>query len=121
MLNLLPLSPKGCLYRQWVPPDDLMFLKRRAWLPLHRREVVEASSTMPLAVARVGKQQWRLVALCGIFKQHNVWVQQGQWVGRYRPQCLDTSSAFTRWMFVQVLGAAERSRISDGTYQVASA
>ncbi|WP_394425055.1 SapC family protein [Vreelandella stevensii] len=90
MLNLLPLSPKGCLYRQWVPPEDLMFLKRRAWLPLHRREVVEASSTMPLAVARVGKQQWRLVALCGIFKQHNVWVQQGQWVGRYRPQCLDT-------------------------------
>ncbi len=90
MLNLLPLSPGGCLYKYWGPPKDLAFLAERTRLPLHSGELTQAAAVMPLGATKVGSKQWQLVALCGVLKHQNLWVEKGRWVGNYRPQCLDT-------------------------------
>lgn len=89
MLNPLPLSPGACLFKYWAPPKNLDFLAKRRLLPIHGDEYNEAAAAMPLAAINIANR-WRLVAVCGVTENQNLFIHQGQWLGRFHPACLDT-------------------------------
>lgn len=89
MLNPLPLSPGACLQKYWAPPADLNFLSERRLLPLHGEELKDAAGSMPIAAVNIANR-WRLMAICGVSNGQNVFIHRGQWLGDFRPACLET-------------------------------
>lgn len=73
----------------WIPPTDISYMAGQTVLPLHAGELSLAASTMPLAFTQIDGV-WQLVAVAGLQPQHNLFVLKGQWVGRYRPRCIDS-------------------------------
>lgn len=73
----------------WIPPVNLAYIAGQPLLPLHAGELALAASTMPVAIAQVDGQ-WQLVAVAGLQPQHNLFVLNGEWLGRYQPSCVKT-------------------------------
>lgn len=73
----------------WIPPVDLTYVAGQPLLPIHAGELAAVASTMPLAIAQ-HDGQWQLMAVAGLQPQHNLFVHQGQWVGRYQPRSVAT-------------------------------
>ncbi|XKH59403.1 SapC family protein [Halomonas sediminis] len=89
MPNPLVLSPKECQGKTWHPPIDLSFAADKALIPLHAGELAKAAATMPLALIKENRE-WRLVGVCGLEPDHNLFIKQGKWLGNYRPAWLST-------------------------------
>lgn len=73
----------------WIPPVDVSYVAGQPLLPIHAGELALVASTMPLALAQL-EGQWQLVAVAGLQPQHNLFVHNGQWVGRYQPRSVAT-------------------------------
>ena len=73
----------------WIPPLDLTYIAGQPLLPIHAGELAAVASTMPLALAQQD-DQWQLVAVAGLQPQHNLFVHNGQWLGRYQPRSVAT-------------------------------
>lgn len=87
MPSSLVLSPKECQGKTWHPPIDLTFAAEKALLPLHAGELAKAAANMPLAMVKEGRE-WRLVGVCGIEPDRNLFIKDGKWLGNYRPHWL---------------------------------
>nr|WP_298249729.1 SapC family protein [uncultured Halomonas sp.] len=85
----LVLSPRECQGKAWHPPRDPSFAQHRALIPLHAGELAKAAAVMPLAAVKEGRE-WRLVGVCGLAPDHNLFVRQDQWLGHYRPEWFST-------------------------------
>lgn len=85
--NYQPLNKKHPPH--WIPPTDLTYIAGQTLLPLHAGEVALAASTMPLAISNIANN-WQLVAVAGLQPQHNLFVHEGRWLGRYQPRCVST-------------------------------
>lgn len=81
------LSPKECQGKTWHPPQNLAFAADEALIPLHAGELAKAAAAMPLAIVK-HKRSWRLVGVCGVEAEHNLFIKNGQWLGHYRPEWL---------------------------------
>ncbi|MEZ2722136.1 SapC family protein [Paenalcaligenes hominis] len=73
----------------WIPPANLSYIAGQPLLPLHAGELALAASTMPVAITQLGGV-WQLVAVAGLQPQHNLFVLNGEWLGRYQPRCIST-------------------------------
>lgn len=87
--NYQILNHKQSTLFHWIPPVNLNHVAGQTLLPLHAGEIALAASTLPLAFTQVDGQ-WQLVAVTGLQPQHNVFVKEGQWLGRYQPRCITT-------------------------------
>lgn len=59
-------------------------------IELRITEVVQAANNYPLFLLRDGQNRvWQPTALLGLAEGSNLFVQDGQWTGVYRPQLLD--------------------------------
>lgn len=87
--NYQPLNKKTPTPFHWIPPTDLTYIAGQPLLPLHAGEVGLAASTMPLAITKID-DHWQLVAVAGLQPQHNLFVHEGKWLGRYQPRCVST-------------------------------
>ena len=87
MATFLALSPKDCEGKGWLVPHDLSHLQAHVLIPLHAGELAKAAASMPLAVVKQGAE-WQLVGVCGLAEQRNLFINNGQWVGHYRPDWL---------------------------------
>lgn len=104
MSNPLVLSPKECQGKTWHPPHDFAFAQERSLIPLHAGELAKAAATMPLALIKQ-HHEWRLVGVCGIEPDHNLFIKQGKWLGHYRPEWLST------WPF-EVVSVGEKHLVT---------
>lgn len=85
----LALTPADCQGKRWRVPADLAHRQHHPLIPLHAGELAKAAASMPLALVKQGAQ-WQLVAICGQEVQHNLFIQQGKWLGSYQPQWLSS-------------------------------
>lgn len=86
--NYQPLNHKQNT-THWIPPTDLTHIAGQPLLPLHAGEVALAASTMPLALTQ-RDGVWQLVGVAGLQPQHNLFVHEGKWLGRYQPRSVST-------------------------------
>lgn len=86
---MLVLNEKDCEGLAWCPPLDCMFAADRPLVPLHVGELAQAVTTMPIAVV-MQEGVWRLVGVCGVQPDHNVFIRKGKWLGQYLPEWLQT-------------------------------
>lgn len=84
-----PITPKHADKFYWIPPADIEHVAGLTTLPLHAGELAAAATTMPLAFAQTDGE-WNLVAVVGLQPQHNLFVRDGKWLGRYQPVCVST-------------------------------
>ena len=84
-----PITPKHADKFYWIPPADVEHVAGLTVLPLHAGELAAAATTMPLAFAQTDGE-WNLVAVVGLQPQHNLFVRDGKWLGRYQPVCVST-------------------------------
>lgn len=84
-----PLNANKADAFYWIPPTDVEHVAGQPLLPLHAGELAMAATTMPVALAQIDGQ-WNLVAVAGLQPQHNLFVQNGNWIGRYQPACIAT-------------------------------
>ena len=89
MSSFLALSPKDCQAYTWRVPTTLSFAQHRALIPVHAGELSHAAASMPLALWQQD-DKWQLVAVCGLQAEHNLFIKDGQWLGHYRPNWLQT-------------------------------
>lgn len=82
--TLIPNSPL-----HWTPPSNLQHLATRTQLPLNGAELGQAASTMPLALKKMDGT-WQLIAVTGVQPDHNLFIQNGKWLGQYQPHALST-------------------------------
>lgn len=87
--NYQILNKKNIDAFYWIPPTDITYIAGQPLLPIHAGELGPASSTMPLAFAELDGQ-WQLVAVAGLQPQHNLFVHNGQWLGRYQPRYVNS-------------------------------
>lgn len=87
--NYQILNHKQSQLFHWIPPVNVNHVAGQTVLPLHSGEMALAASTMPLAFTKI-QGQWQLVAVVGVQPQHNAFVKEGQWLGRYQPRCIST-------------------------------
>lgn len=84
-----PLTSKQPDKFTWIPPTDVEHVAGQPLLPLHAGELAMAATTMPLALAQIDGV-WNVVAVAGLQPQHNLFVRDGVWLGRYQPACIAT-------------------------------
>nr|WP_295714893.1 SapC family protein [uncultured Halomonas sp.] len=89
MSNPLIVSPKTCQGLSWFPPADVAFAAHQPLIPLHAGELANAAATLPLAVVKEGSA-WRMVGVCGLANDQNLFIREGKWLGAYRPHWLST-------------------------------
>ena len=89
MAKFLALSPKDCEGKRWKVPHDLHHLESHSLIPLHAGEIGKAAASMPVAVVREGAE-WKLVGVCGLSADRNLFIKNGEWLGNYRPAWLTT-------------------------------
>ena len=87
--NYQPLNKKDQHHFHWTPPTDLAHIAGQPLIPLHAGEVGLAASTMPLAISK-HNGAWQLVGVVGLQPQHNLFVHDGKWLGRYQPRSIST-------------------------------
>lgn len=87
--NYQILNKKHAELFHWVPPVDVSHVAGQPLLPIHAGELGVVASTMPLALAQQDGV-WQLVAVAGLQPQHNLFVLNGQWLGRYQPRSVAT-------------------------------
>lgn len=87
--NFQVLNKKQPELFQWVPPVDVTHVAGQPLLPIHAGELGVAASTMPLALTQLDGV-WQVVAVAGLQPQHNLFVLNGQWLGRYQPRSVAT-------------------------------
>lgn len=94
MSKPLVISPKECQGLTWQPPANYAFAANQALLPLHAGELAKAAATMPLALVKEAGE-WRLVAVCGLTPNHNLFIREGKWLGNYTPSWLASWPFYT--------------------------
>ncbi|TVQ30826.1 MAG: hypothetical protein EA356_14745 [Geminicoccaceae bacterium] len=88
MTDPLPVTPASCRGLRWLPRLDDGFASRTALVPLQPQELGRAAAAMPLAFVRRGAH-WEVVGVCGLAAESSLFVDEGHWLGAYRPTWLD--------------------------------
>lgn len=87
--KILALTPNDCKGKSWEIPSDLSHVQHQHLIPIHAGEIGRAAASMPLALVHTDRQ-WKLVAVCGLQAQENLFIYEGKWVASYQPAWLST-------------------------------
>ncbi len=82
----LLLDAKQHRQHGWKRSTDFRFSQAHAWAPLLVAEISRALAVFPMAFVRPSAGEYQLVALLGMHKGHNLFVDSaGKWIGDYIP------------------------------------
>lgn len=90
MVNSIALNPEHHRALKHDPVGVVQFFARQQCLELRITELVQAANNYPLFLLRDGQSRvWQPTALLGLAEGSNLFIENGQWTGVYRPQLLD--------------------------------
>jgi len=90
MVKSVSLNPEQHGDLKHDPAAVVAFFAQQQSMELRITELVQAANVYPLFLLRDGQSRlWQPTALLGLAEGSNLFVEQGQWTGFYRPQLLD--------------------------------